>query len=418
MNRLKHQIPAFILVLVFILSACSNRENMATTMHLVKTEGTVQVNDAKGNVVELMENLGLYDGYGVATQTSSYGWISLDDTKLSKIDTDSAVEIRKDGKLLELYVQHGSLFFNISQPLEKDEAMDIRTSTMIVGIRGTCGWVEVENENRMYIYLLKGKVECAVLDNDGRNLTTETIIAGQTAQMVYDENTASITVAEFDIDDIPVFVMDEIEDDDTLMEAILNTADIDEEDIPSERSPELEAALARFYAFVNGEFYNPFVKGNYKYALVQMQPEDTLPTLLMKGQSNREGEPDYVFYIQYSSGEIRSDKGEWSAEGAHFDAHSGSYATYYIQGLSPDGNGTLLTQWSSFDNSCIVTRLTINPDISAFSYLETEDLWSGNISDIPAEYQALPINWYDADNLSGLDNWPLPGNPDSTNFEQ
>lgn len=48
--------------------------------------------------------------------------------------------------MLELYVRSGSLFFDVTEPLEEDESMDIRTSTMAVGIRGTSGWVEVEDE--------------------------------------------------------------------------------------------------------------------------------------------------------------------------------------------------------------------------------------------------------------------------------
>lgn len=42
--------------------------------------------------------------------------------------------------------------------------MDIRTSTMIVGIRGTFGWVE--DETLMCVYLLRGKVECSILDGE------------------------------------------------------------------------------------------------------------------------------------------------------------------------------------------------------------------------------------------------------------
>lgn len=55
-------------------------------MHLVKTEGKVQVNNAEGKSVKVAENLGLYSGYEVSTLAESYGWITLDKTKLAKMD--------------------------------------------------------------------------------------------------------------------------------------------------------------------------------------------------------------------------------------------------------------------------------------------------------------------------------------------
>lgn len=47
--------------------------------------------------------------------------------------------MRKSGKKLEMLLQSGDIFFNISQPLDDDETLNIRTSTMAVGLRGTSG---------------------------------------------------------------------------------------------------------------------------------------------------------------------------------------------------------------------------------------------------------------------------------------
>ena len=159
-----------------------------------------------------MENLGLYSGYGVITRAASYGWINLDDVKLAKMDQESEVEIVKEDKLLEINVSSGSLFFNVTEPLAEDETMNIRTSTMFVGIRGTCGWVETETEDVMNAYLLKGQVECTIVDEKGNILASAMLDAGQTARMEYDGKDASITVEKFS--DIPDFVAEEIDDDD------------------------------------------------------------------------------------------------------------------------------------------------------------------------------------------------------------
>ena len=194
------------LSLLLSLAACGGSKGF-TSMHLVKTEGTVQVADAAGKSVRLISNLGLYSGYGVTTQASSYGWILLDSTKLAKLDERSGVEVRKSGKQLELYVSSGGLFFNVTEPLADDETMNIRTSSMVVGIRGTRGWVEVENDEVMCVYLLKGRVECAALDKKGNVLASEAIIAGEAAMM---ESGGDITVAEFDPEKVPDFVEEEL----------------------------------------------------------------------------------------------------------------------------------------------------------------------------------------------------------------
>lgn len=197
------------LALSAALSACSGgRENQAATMHLVRTEGAVQVDDARGKSVEFIENLGLFSGYGLTTGAQSYGWIRLDEVKLAKMDADSAVEVQKDGKLLELFVRSGSLYFNVTEPLAEDETMNIRTSSMLVGIRGTRGWVEVDGEDSMRVCLLHGRVECSVLDENGNVLCTDTIGAGQSAQMARSGATASVTVVP--LPEIPDFVAEAV----------------------------------------------------------------------------------------------------------------------------------------------------------------------------------------------------------------
>ncbi|MDE7009877.1 MAG: FecR family protein [Oscillospiraceae bacterium] len=249
MNRKNTSVFLFFLVLILLVPACGSKET-AATMHLVRTEGAVSVNNTDGAPVALIENLGLYSGYGVATQGESYGWIDLDETKLAKMDEDSEVEIVKRDKLLELCVQSGGLFFNVTEPLAEDETMNIRTSTMLVGIRGTCGWVYVEDDSLMHVYLLRGKVECSVLGGDSNALASEMLTAGQVARMTLSEGTASIIIEDFSEEDVPAFVMTEIEEDTEIMESLQpeepeepevteppETAPTDEEPAPADEEP-------------------------------------------------------------------------------------------------------------------------------------------------------------------------------------
>lgn len=45
-----------------------------------------------------------------------------------------------------------------SKKLGSNESMNVRTSTMVTGIRGTCGVVESVSSNTSKLYLIEGKV--------------------------------------------------------------------------------------------------------------------------------------------------------------------------------------------------------------------------------------------------------------------
>ena len=192
--------------IVFTCSSCG-KENAATTMNLIKTEGTVGVDDAKGKSLKLIENMGLYSGYGVGTQTESYAWIHFDDAKLSKLDQDSKVLIEKDGGKLKIDVRSGSMFFNITEALGEEESMDIRTSTMLVGIRGTSGWV-VDNGSKSSVALLHGKAQAALPAGTGEENVT--IGAMEVLNIEQEGETVSYEVQQ--LEDVPDFVEEELAD--------------------------------------------------------------------------------------------------------------------------------------------------------------------------------------------------------------
>ena len=206
MKKKVFRINLFLLLILVMLLSASCGKNRATTMKLIKTDGEVGVENEKGKSVDLIDNLGLYSGYGIDTQTKSFAWIDLDDTKLTKMDEKSDVDIIKDGKKLELIVNSGGLFFNVTKSLEDDESMDIRTSTTICGIRGTCGWVESRGDTT-YVGLLDGKVECSVTV-DGKE---ETVILNAKEILIVKED-GTYEVKELTYKDVPEFVQAEIAD--------------------------------------------------------------------------------------------------------------------------------------------------------------------------------------------------------------
>lgn len=188
----------------------------AATMFLRKMEGSVTVSDAEGQSIEPAENLGLYSGYGMGTEAESFAWIDLDKVKLAKLDEYSEAAISKDGKNLSIEIQSGSLFFNVTEPLADDETMEIRTSSMMVGIRGTCGWV---TENTAA--LLEGTVTVTA---EGQSAT---VSAGEMAVLT---DGGTLEVKPFTVSSVPAFVAAELEDDEVLAEEVKDDAGIDVQD--------------------------------------------------------------------------------------------------------------------------------------------------------------------------------------------
>lgn len=163
-------------------------EAKATTMRLSKTEGTVSVSNHNGKTISMIKEMKLYDGYHVKTEEASYAWIALDDTKAVKLDAVSEAEVQQKGKKLELLLNSGSLFFNVTAPLEEDEVLNIRTSTMVTGIRGTSGVVKVVDDMHTRIMILDGQVQCRVTDPVTGQIKEAVIPGGQTADLyVYEK---------------------------------------------------------------------------------------------------------------------------------------------------------------------------------------------------------------------------------------
>lgn len=233
----------------------------ASTMRLARTEGEVAVT-AGGKELSILEDMKLHSGYAVETGEKSYAGISLDSEKAAKLDALSSAQVRKQGKKLELLLNAGSLFCDIKQPLKDDETLQIRTSTMITGIRGTVLFVKAVDAYTTMVYLLEGSVSV-----QGRNsVTGETesmdLSAGQCAAVTAKgaggdaaEESGStrlpvIAMHTFGLTEIPGFVLTEAANDPVLA-ARLEAAGWDTQwmaEHAAERLAEDEAAAARLLA--------------------------------------------------------------------------------------------------------------------------------------------------------------------------
>ncbi|MCI8878860.1 MAG: hypothetical protein HFF78_07815, partial [Oscillospiraceae bacterium] len=93
--------------------------------------------------------------------------------------------------------------------------MTIRTADLLVGIRGTCGWVDAEKKQAA---LLEGKIRCAA-DGERANVSAgEKVLLGEDGQL---------TVTPLTVRDVPEFVRAEFEEDEDFRQEILDDIGLD-----------------------------------------------------------------------------------------------------------------------------------------------------------------------------------------------
>lgn len=142
------------------------------------------------------------------------------------------MEVRKSGRKLEVLLSSGNLFFDVARPLEDDESLNIRTSTMAIGIRGTSGWVQVVDRWKTRVSILEGTVECSVADPVTGQLKAEKVSGGETVLcVVYPQDKTGdkcdILREKFAVKDIPGFVMTELRGNKALCDKIKKATGMD-----------------------------------------------------------------------------------------------------------------------------------------------------------------------------------------------
>lgn len=218
-------------------------DNVASKMQMAKAEGSVEIAHSSGKTVSLRDNMKLYNGYQVDTLEKSYAWIELDGTKLAKLDAVSEAIIRKKGKQLEILLKSGNIFFNVSEPLKDDETLNIRTSTMVTGVRGTSGWLEVVDGGNVKVSILEGTVEVNVSNPLTGEVKNDKVMSGETAVCAVNQPSggASGEGGQFAIqresykrEEIGGFVLQEVFSDAALAEKIVEKGGLDLRDLTKE----------------------------------------------------------------------------------------------------------------------------------------------------------------------------------------
>ena len=190
------------------------------------------------------------------------------------------------------------------------------------------------------------------------------------------------------------------------------TATIDQEESEETKEPEesdpINEALEQ-YRIITGqadsydygehdEINQPWFEFvGYRYALVQMQPDDPVPTLLLEwGEMDTETSvPLYaarIFQYDPDTKTVRQ-----PAESIPDGGIRGGLS------MAGDGYGIFSMSWSGGTGEGFVDRYTLDGDS-----LNRDDYWTGNIFEMPESITFIEIEWHEIESLSALDSWTAP----------
>lgn len=206
-----------------VFPAAADTSVSGATMRLSSREGTVIVAGKGGKEVAAFDNMRLQSGYSLETKAASYAGLAMDDVKAVKMDALSKGEIRKKGKQLELLLSEGSLLCNVTAPLEGEESLSIRTSTMITGIRGTVVYAEVVDSNTSRVCVLEGQVLVRSVNPVEGDRNGQYIGKGQQALVIGPDRTegrGEIQTLPLTEADIAPYVLWEIHENEALAERL------------------------------------------------------------------------------------------------------------------------------------------------------------------------------------------------------
>ena len=251
-----------LLMSVFPRTALADEEYTSTTMRLLHYEGTVGIEDASGKQRPVMENARLGSGEAMKTGEASTASVGLDDGRVCTLDALSRVEFTKGNGALTMNLTEGRIFLDVSDKLDAGETMDVRTSTIAVGIRGTILFISnepVADESAgnlesvdltglapekgsiirlSQVGVLEGSTEITYLDDAGQEQSLA-VDSGQKAIVPeYSEDaegTYEPVVSEITQEDLKGFVLDRVTEDASILERVKEACDVADDIIPSGR---------------------------------------------------------------------------------------------------------------------------------------------------------------------------------------
>ena len=217
---------AVILCVLLIMIAADKMS--AVTIRLSDYTGEISLTDKAGKDIPVSEDKRLSDGNTLSTYEESRARVLLDEDRTVTLMELSSALFRGKGKKLALELSEGSLFFNIEKPLGDDETFEISTSTMIIGIRGTSGFVDTDENGNEVLYMTSGKVSVTVTDPGSDDDETEKVKAGEKLTVIITEEGIDTVIEEFSEYELPFDALTEILSDADLLESVIDETGWDE----------------------------------------------------------------------------------------------------------------------------------------------------------------------------------------------
>ena len=257
-----------LLMSVFPRTALADEEYTSTTMRLLHYKGTVEIEDASGKQRPVMENARLGSGEAMKTGEASTASVGLDDGRVCTLDALSRVEFTKGNGALTMNLTEGRIFLDVSDKLDAGETMDVRTSTIAVGIRGTILFISSEPiadesagnlesvdltglapEKGSIIRLsqvgvLEGSTEITYLDDAGQEQSLAVDAGQKVIVPEYSEDaegTHEPVVSEITQEELKGFVLDRVTEDASILNRVKQACDVADDIIPSGRSGQYTA---------------------------------------------------------------------------------------------------------------------------------------------------------------------------------
>lgn len=213
----KRQISCRVLaVLIFALLLCQAvyaESYTADLMRLIHYEGTVEILDADGEPGLLMENIRLNSGETLSTGEDGSACVSLDAERIVSLDKNTRVTLDRESGSMKMVLEEGALLLDVQDKLDDNESLDIQTSTMTVGIRGTIVFVsqdisDSDTGSACSLGVLEGTAQVTYMNESGTRQSMP-VEAGQIAVLksASIEGAASEAVVEpLSPDRIPAYV--------------------------------------------------------------------------------------------------------------------------------------------------------------------------------------------------------------------
>ena len=136
-HRFFINIAVILLLLLLVPGRVLAESYSASTIRLLYYEGNVKVLDADGKPRTLIENGRFGSGESMQTGKESTASVGLDQSKIVALDAVTRVAFSQQGKAMHMDLVEGTLLLDVKEKLSEGETLDVRTSNMAVGIRGT-----------------------------------------------------------------------------------------------------------------------------------------------------------------------------------------------------------------------------------------------------------------------------------------